>query len=105
MDEAWTQVERLKHPEQNLREAFKVPILINDRMHYSIKKHRLHLLRQQVYQRMHTVDLLFIFDVNLAPLRQQLLANQSHEISQISILGQFFVLCWAVEATFDFGCQ
>lgn len=94
-------LEHLKNSHEDLLEALKVPILVDDGVDNSGIEDLLRFVSKEIHEVVHLVDRFNILHVLLAPLRQQLLSNQVDQILDILVLSELFVFSWILQSHFD----
>ena len=95
----------MENPHENLFEALKVPVLVNDGVDNSRKEYLVGFVGKQKHQVVHFIDLLEILPVFNAPLRQNLLADQVNQILDVGVSSQVDVFLWVLETNLDFVDQ
>jgi len=59
------------------------------------------LIGKQKHEVVHLLNGFVVALVSLAPLREDLLADEEHEVLKISVLGKVHVFLWMLEAELD----
>ena len=99
--DAGAQINRLENAAENLAEALQIPVLVDDGVDDSREEHLVRLLSKKVNQVVHLVDGGLVAAVLLAPLRQDLLAEQEDEVAQVSVGCEILVLACILETGLD----
>ena len=91
-------LKKLHDSHEHLLESFKIPILIDDGVNDSREKDLLGLVCKKIHQIVHFVNLLWVTHVSLAPLWEELLANEEHQVLDVLVVGQIHVLAGILES-------